>query len=152
MLKICWKSFEKMLIYKRCGCEVRPPQIGGKHTCACAPKSGRAMWVRATQNRVATHTLPERNWENFFNSRYFGLRLALADKEMQRETVPLLKPTVWVRPDSRTGAPGYVRMDKRRKRSFALVRQQYRALVPLDKRVNNLCAPFSSRKIMNIRW
>lgn len=46
-----------MLIYKRCGCEVRPPQTGGAHTCACALKSGRARCVRATQKRVATHTL-----------------------------------------------------------------------------------------------
>ena len=40
-----------------CGCEVRPLQIGGAHTCACAPKSGRARCVRATQKKVATHTL-----------------------------------------------------------------------------------------------
>ena len=48
-----------MLIYQRCGCgcKVRPLQIGGAHTCACAPKSGRARCVRATQKKVATHTL-----------------------------------------------------------------------------------------------
>ena len=49
-----------MLIYKRCGCEVRPLQIGGAHTCACAPKSGRARCVRATQKMVATNNLPIR--------------------------------------------------------------------------------------------
>ena len=36
---------------------VRPLQITGAHTCACAPKSGRARCVRATQKTVATHTL-----------------------------------------------------------------------------------------------
>ena len=48
-----------MLIYKRCGCgcEVRPLQIGGAHTCACALNSGRARCMRATQKTVATHTL-----------------------------------------------------------------------------------------------
>ena len=48
-----------MLIYKRCGCgcKVQPPEIGGAHTCACEPKSGRARCVRATQKTVATHTL-----------------------------------------------------------------------------------------------
>ena len=39
--KIFEKLLKKMLIYKRCGCEVRPLQIGGAHTCACGPKSGR---------------------------------------------------------------------------------------------------------------
>ena len=59
----CWKFAEnllkKMLIYKRCGCrcEVRPPQIEGAHMCACAPKSGCARYMRATQKRVTTHTL-----------------------------------------------------------------------------------------------
>ena len=43
--------------YKRCGCEVRPPQIEGAHTCVCVPKSGRARCVRATQKTVTTHTL-----------------------------------------------------------------------------------------------
>ena len=45
--------------YQKCGCgwEVRPLQIGCAHTCACAPKSGRAMCVRATQKKVATHAL-----------------------------------------------------------------------------------------------
>ena len=39
-----------MLIYQKCGCgcEVRP---------VCAPKSGRARCVLATQKTVATHTL-----------------------------------------------------------------------------------------------
>ena len=46
-----------LLIQKRCGCKVRPPQIGGAHTCACTPKSGRARCVRATQKTVATHAL-----------------------------------------------------------------------------------------------
>ena len=32
-------------------------QIGGAHMCACAPKCGRAMCMRAAQKRVATHTL-----------------------------------------------------------------------------------------------
>ena len=31
----------------------------------------------------------------FFRSRHFQLRLALADEEMQQETVTPLKPTVW---------------------------------------------------------
>ena len=50
-----------------CGfrCEVRPLQIGGAHTCACAPKSGRARCVRATQKTVATHTLPIGKEGNF---------------------------------------------------------------------------------------
>ena len=52
--KIAEKKVEKMLM---CGCEVRPLKIWGAHTCACAPKSGRARCVRATQKRVATHTL-----------------------------------------------------------------------------------------------
>ena len=58
MLKNCrtkiQKVVEKMLL---CGCEVRPLQIGGAHTCVCAPKAGRARCVRATQKTVATHTL-----------------------------------------------------------------------------------------------
>ena len=82
----------------------------------------------------------------FYNSRYFGLRLSLANEKMQRETVHRLKPTVWVRPDPRTGRPGYVRMDERRKRSFDSVRQQYRALVPLDKRVNKQCGPLPDKE------
>ena len=46
-----------MLIYKRCGCEVRPLQIGGAHTCAFGPKPGRARCVRATQKMVTNHAL-----------------------------------------------------------------------------------------------
>ena len=64
MLKNCQKIAEKilkiaekMLIYQKCGCEVRPLQIGGMHTCVCAPKSGGARCVRATQKMVATYTL-----------------------------------------------------------------------------------------------
>ena len=48
------KNVEKMLMYG-CGCEVRPLKIGGAHTCA--PKSGCARCVRATQKTVATHIL-----------------------------------------------------------------------------------------------
>ena len=57
-----------MLIYQKCGCgcEVRPLQIGGAHTCVCAPKSGRARCVRATQKTVATHTLVFTNREYRF--------------------------------------------------------------------------------------
>ena len=53
------KSAEKFSIYQKCGCgcEVRPLQIGGAHTCACAPKSGGARCVRATQKMVAIYTL-----------------------------------------------------------------------------------------------
>ena len=53
------KNVEKIVIYQKCGCgcEVRPLQIGGAHMCACAPQSGRARCVRATQKTVATHTL-----------------------------------------------------------------------------------------------
>ena len=36
---------------------MRPPQIGGGHTCACVPKSGPARCMRATPKTVATHTL-----------------------------------------------------------------------------------------------
>ena len=67
MLKNCTKKIEKLLknvekmLMCGCGCEVRPLQIGGAHTCACAPKSGHARCVRATQKTVATHTL-----ENIF--------------------------------------------------------------------------------------
>ena len=59
MLKFAKNLLKKMLIYKRCecGCEVRPPQIGGAHTCACVLKFGRARCVRATQKMVTTHTL-----------------------------------------------------------------------------------------------
>ena len=39
------------------GCKVRPLQIGGAHTCACGPKSGRARCVHVTQKMVATHAL-----------------------------------------------------------------------------------------------
>ena len=48
-----------MFIYKRCGCgcEVRPPKNWGARTCACEHKPGRARCVRATQKKVATHTL-----------------------------------------------------------------------------------------------
>ena len=44
-----------------CGCEVRPPYIGG----AFAPTSGRARCVCATQKTVATHPLENSG----FNSR-----------------------------------------------------------------------------------
>ena len=60
---------KKKLIYKRCGCEVRPLQIGGAHTCAYAPNSGRARCVRATPPKtVATHPLviSDEHKDNFF--------------------------------------------------------------------------------------
>ena len=37
-------------------------------------------------------------------------------------------------------------MDKRRERSFKTIRQQYRALVLLDKHVNKYCGPFPDKK------
>jgi hypothetical protein len=53
LLKKYWKSAEKRLIYQKCGCEceVRPLQIRGAHTCACAPVSGSARCVRATKKK-----------------------------------------------------------------------------------------------------
>ena len=77
-----------MLIYKRCGCgcEVRPPQIGGAHTCACAPKSGRARCVRATQKTVATHTL---HFSVFFDlvGENFTTQMTLSSTFFQVSTV-----------------------------------------------------------------
>ena len=54
-----------MLILIKCGYEVRPPQMGGAHTRACAPKSGSAMCVGANQKPVATNTL---SFTNFFQA------------------------------------------------------------------------------------
>ena len=59
-----------MLIYQKGGCEVRPLQIGGAHTCACGPKSGCARCVRVTQKMVATHALEKSH--NKYYIQHFG--------------------------------------------------------------------------------
>ena len=50
MLKNCW-NLQKVRM------QSVTTSNGGVHTCACAPKSGRARCVHATQKKVATHPL-----------------------------------------------------------------------------------------------
>ena len=45
----------------------------------------------------------------------------------------------------KTGAPGYVKMDKRRERSLRTVKQLVRLFVPLDERINEPFGPFPAR-------
>ena len=83
--------------------------------------------------------------QKYLRFRHFQARLARADEELQRKTIPLLKPTVWVKKNIKTGAPSYIKMDKRRERSLRTVKQLVRSLVQLDNKINEPFGPFPAR-------
>ena len=84
----------------------------------------------------------------FFRAPFLEARIARADDELQRESVPPLRPTVWVK--GKNGKPGYIRMDPRRRRLKNALRQFIRALVPLDKTLNENLGPFPDRPLRKI--
>ena len=93
----------------------------------------RGAMLRHTRNQKRMYLGKEAR--KYLRARYFQARLARADEELQRETLPPLQETVWIKRNKKTGRPGYVRYDPRRKRSLRTIRQMLRSLVPLDESI-----------------
>ena len=81
----------------------------------------------------------------YIRSRYFELRLSMARKELEKEAIPPIKPTVWIK--SRPGKPGYMKEDPRLKRAIRAMRHTIRVQVPMDENINEGFGPFEKRPI-----
>ena len=80
----------------------------------------------------------------YFRARYFGLRLAKAREMLEKEAVPPLKPSVWIK--GKNGKPGYMKEDPRLKRAITAIKHQIRVAIPMDEDVNPELGPFEKRK------
>ena len=65
-----------------------------------------------------------------FSGDHYQLRLALADKQLQRQTLPPLRRTTWT-PGS-DGVNGHMVVDPRRRRSHILLRRLRRLLTMMN--------------------
>ena len=72
----------------------------------------------------------------FFNSPFYQVCLAEADRLMQEITLPELKPTRRIKANRRTGASVYTRVDPRRQLSFKTMRRVQKVLTALDRFLN----------------
>ena len=81
----------------------------------------------------------------YIRSRHFELRLARSRQELVKESIPPIKPTVWVK--SRPGRPGYMKEDPRLKTAIRGMRHEIRVQVPMDESVNPDLGPFEKRPL-----
>ena len=84
----------------------------------------------------------------FLRSAFLEPRIARADDELQKESIPPLRKTVWVK--GKNGKPGFMRMDPRRRRAKRALRQEIRAQVPLDITLNENLGQFPDRRLRDI--
>ena len=80
----------------------------------------------------------------YFRARYFGLRLAKAREMLEKEAVPPVKKSVWIK--GKNGKPGYMKEDPRLKRAITAIKHQIRVAIPMDEDVNPELGPFEKRK------